>query len=231
MSTEHVEKPIDSLVPYGRNNKRHGDAEIERIANSINEFGWTFPILIDEHNAVLAGHKRLLAAKKLGLKSVPVIVKAGLSEAQKTAYRIIDNKSSQESEWDFENIALDLNALEEMEFDLEPFIVNDFAFAEEESAIEEDAHTLSEPERVDVKKGDLIQLGEHRVLCGDSTKPEDVERLLNGETPVLMVTDPPYGVEYDPEWRSEYDGNLGTRATGKVANDHVVDWGGGSVAL
>lgn len=113
--------PPESLTPYERNNKLHGDTEIERIANSIVEFGWTYPILIDENRVVLAGHKRLLAAKKLGLTEVPTLTKSGLTETQKDAYRIIDNKSSEESAWNFESITLELDRLAEMKFDMDQF--------------------------------------------------------------------------------------------------------------
>ena len=131
--------PIGSIVPYELNNKIHDQSAVDRVANSISEFGWTYPILIDEQNIILAGHKRLLAAKKLGLKEVPVIIKEGLTAAQKKAYRIIDNKSSQESSWDLPNIELELSSLDEAGFDLEPFILNDFEIGKLESSSSEES--------------------------------------------------------------------------------------------
>lgn len=217
--------PVESLIPYELNNKAHGSAEIDRLANSINEFGYTYPILVDENNVILAGHKRLLASQKLGLSSVPVLRKTGLTETQKKAYRIIDNKTSEESDWDINNLKLELATLEEMDFDIEQFVVNDFEVeAEDNEPVPDDKFVRPENVETKIKRGDLIEIGEHRLLCGDSTSDEDVVKLLNGEAPDLMVTDPPYGVNYDPEWRSEYDGNKGKRACGKVTNDDQFDW-------
>jgi ParB family transcriptional regulator, chromosome partitioning protein len=113
--------PIGTLIPYQWNNKIHGEAEVDRVANSINEFGWTYPILIDEKNIILAGHKRLLAAKKLGLEFVPILRKANLTETQKRAYRLIDNKSAEESMWHFENLQKEVNQLVESNFSLDDF--------------------------------------------------------------------------------------------------------------
>ena len=145
------QKPINEIIPYELNNKIHDDEAVNRVANSIAEFGWTYPILIDEQNIILAGHKRLLAAKKLGLEDVPVLVKEGLTAAQKKAVRIIDNKSSQESPWDLPNIELELSSLDEAGFDLEPFMLKDFDsklwnLPEDNKDIDEDSFSETENE-------------------------------------------------------------------------------------
>ena len=118
---------IDEVYPYECNNKIHNQPEITKIANSIKEFGWTYPILIDENNIILAGHKRLLAAKQIGLTEVPTICKDDLSDAQKRAYRIIDNKSSEESEYDPTNLTLELDEIKALDFDISKFIDLNFA--------------------------------------------------------------------------------------------------------
>lgn len=219
--------PLAALKPYDRNNKKHSPELAKRLAESIKEFGWTYPVLIDEDNIILAGHKRLLAAKALGLKEVPILRKTGLTDEQKRAYRILDNKITHDSPWDLDAVQFELSALEEAGFDLPKFGLDDFPGLElAEAEVTEDdfeADPLDEIETC-IKRGDVIELGRHRVMCGDSTSAEMVAELLDGATPFIMVTDPPYGVEYDPEWRGEYDGNLGTRARGKVANDHRIDW-------
>jgi ParB-like chromosome segregation protein Spo0J len=124
---EIIEVEIEKIKPYEKNNKIHNENEITKIANSIKEFGWTYPILIDENHEILAGHKRLLASKKLGLKKVPVMIKTGLSEVQKKAYRIIDNKSSEESEYNIENLKYEYEKLTELNFNLTDFI-NDLSY-------------------------------------------------------------------------------------------------------
>lgn len=225
-----IELPLGQIIPYARNPRRN-DKAVAAVAASIAEFGWRQPIVVDENMVVLAGHTRLEAARQLGLETAPVHVAGGLTEAQARAFRIMDNRSAQNAEWDDELLGLELGDLLEAEFDL-----GLTGFTEEEigalmSGLAEDGAGPREgeddvPETPDEpvsRRGDLWVLGNHRLLCGDSTVATDVERVLNGVTPLLMVTDPPYGVDYDPDWRNRA-GAAKTRRTGKVLNDDRADW-------
>ena len=196
--------PIAEITPYHQNNRKHGDLQVERIAKSIKDFGFNQPLVLDSDKTVLVGHGRLLAAKQLGMDALPCLIIKGLTEAKKRAYRILDNKLQNDSEWDFEALGLELGFLEEQGFDLEGWGLDDLKalFPEPELESFEDDGPGELLKESYIKTGDLIELGPHRVLCGDSTSVEDVERLLDGKVPILMVTDPPYGVEYDPEWRA-----------------------------
>lgn len=219
------ERPIDSIIPYENNPREHSEEQVNRIANSIAEFGFNQPIVVDENNIILVGHGRLEAAKKLGHKTAPVVKKEKLTEAQKKAYRIIDNKLQNDSTWALELLDIELDSLEELGFDLESYGLDDL-LDDKEIEIEEEPLVECENKETLIKLGDVIEIGPHKVVCGDSTDEAIARKLLNGRTPALMVTDPPYGVNYDPEWRADYDGNLGTRATGRVSNDDIFSWGG-----
>ena len=218
--------PIAEITPYHQNNRKHGDLQVERIAKSIKDFGFNQPLVLDSDKTVLVGHGRLLAAKQLGMDALPCLIIKGLTEAKKRAYRILDNKLQNDSEWDFEALGLELGFLEEQGFDLEGWGLDDLKalFPEPELESFEDDGPGELLKESYIKTGDLIELGPHRVLCGDSTSVEDVERLLDGKVPILMVTDPPYGVEYDPEWRAGADLGVGKRSKGKVENDDRMDW-------
>lgn len=222
-----IYRPIETLVPYARNARTHSEAQVAEIAASIREFGWTNPILVDGENSVVAGHGRLLAARKLGMARVPVIELAGLSEVQRRAYVIADNRLALNAGWDKELLALELGDLESLGFDLALT-----GFGEEEiAALNERGTTgLTDPDAVPAppatpasRPGDLWVLGKHRLICGDATNAADVARLLDGVSPHLLVTDPPYGVNYDPAWRGKLHGSEGL-ATGKVTNDDRADW-------
>lgn len=203
-----------SLIPYERNNRQHSQQQVDRIANSIAEFGFNQPIVVDENNIVLVGHGRLEAAKKLGLSEVPIVRKAGLTETQKKAYRILDNKLQNDSTWDAESLNLELAALEDADFDLAAWGLDEFAkLFPEEKTVEEDDFEPREAKETIIKPGDLLELGEHRLMCGDSTKAEDVERLMDGQRADLMLTDPPYNVDYTGK----------TEDALKVANDSMAD--------
>lgn len=229
MKTKDVR--ISELVPYEFNNRNHSEQQVERIARSIKEFGFNQPIVVDEDMAVLVGHGRLLAARSLGLEVAPVLVRPGLTEQQKRAYRILDNKLQNDSTWSFDNLELELGFLEDNGFELEPWGLDELRglFDDEDPEVEEDDFEATEQPETYINLGDLVNLGEHRFLCGDSTSAEDVGRLLDGNRPVLMVTDPPYGVEYDPSWRNEAAAkghiSYGAVSLGDVANDNRVDWG------
>jgi DNA modification methylase len=229
--------PVADLVPYVSNARTHSDDQVAQIAASIKEFGFTNPILIDGDKGIIAGHGRLQAARKLGLDTVPTIELSGLSDAQRRAYILADNKLALNAGWDTELLALELADLADLDFDLSLVGFDDDELAallaektegltDEDDVPELQARTVSVP-------GDVWVLGKHRLRCGDSTSADDVADLLNGVEPHLMVTDPPYGVEYDAGWRSrampaknssgrwtEKDG----RAKGAVLNDDNADW-------
>ncbi|WGH80410.1 site-specific DNA-methyltransferase [Jannaschia ovalis] len=204
----------------------HSDAQVALIAGSIREFGFNNPVLVDGQRGIIAGHGRVLAARKLGLKTVPVIELGHLTEAQKRAYILADNRLAERAEWDRALLGLELGELADLGVEL-----GDLGFDGAEldallgsgAAREGEEATPEPPARPVSRPGDLWQLGSHRLLCGDATDAAAVSRLLDGVRPHLMVTDPPYGVNYDPGWRNDV-GAAKTRRTGKVANDDRADW-------
>jgi DNA modification methylase len=223
--------PLERLKPYARNAKTHGADQVAKIAASMAEFGWTVPVLVAEDGEVIAGHGRILAAEQLGLAEVPVIVLGHLSEAQRRANRIADNKLTELGGWDEALLSAEMQELLAEDFDLSLTGFEDAELeqlladpaAEETGAREGEDEIPETPEDPVSRPGDLWILGSHRLLCGDATVPTDVERVLGGVKPLLMVTDPPYGVEYDPAWRNNA-GAAATRRTGKVLNDDRADW-------
>ena len=231
--------PVERLVPYARNPRRN-DGAVDAVAASIREFGFRVPVVVDEQLTVLAGHTRLKAARKLGLAQVPVHIAAGLSEAQKKAFRIADNRVGEIAEWDNDMLALELEDLRMADFDLGTLAFDEGEVERimaEASATTEgltDPDDAPEPQAEAVTKpGDVWVMGRHRLVCGDCTVRADVDKALNGVQPHLMVTDPPYGVEYDAGWRNEampqkndpkrWKDGAG-RATGAVLNDGQADW-------
>lgn len=180
---------IEELIPYEKNAKKHSKKQIQQVANSIKEFGFNQPIVVDKNNVVIVGHGRLEAAKLLGLSDVPVIT-VDLSEEKAKAYRLADNKLN-ESEWDMDLAIEELKGLSSDMIDLTGF--------DKDLIIEPDDKDDEVPEVPNVSKsklGDLYELGNHRVLCGDSTKVEDVEKLMGGKLSDMIHTDPPYNVDY-----------------------------------
>jgi DNA modification methylase len=226
-------RAVASLLPYARNARTHSDEQVAQIAASILEFGFVAPILTDERGEIIAGHGRLAAARSLGLDRVPVIVRAGLTPAQKAAYRLADNQLALNAGWDEALLGAELRALRDEAFDLglvgfdgawlERLLAEGAEATDLGPAGDPDAPAPEPPAEPVSRPGDLWILGAHRLLCGDATSATDVARLLDGARPHLMVTDPPYGVNYDPEWRNEA-GVSATARTGKVANDHRADW-------
>ena len=225
LTVEHW--PTERLVPYARN-PRKNDAAVDKMCAAIREFGFRIPVVARSDGSVIDGHLRLKAAMRLGLAEVPVALADDLSEAQIKAFRLLANRSAAWAEWDDELLSLELQDLQAAGYDLG---LTGFDAGELKSLMEdgpatgltdEDAVPAAPAEPV-TKPGDLWLLGGHRLLCGDSTVATDVERLLGGATPHLMVCDPPYGVEYDPGWRNEAGVSTTTR-TGKVANDDRADW-------
>lgn len=218
---------VSRLIPYARNARTHSDAQVAQIAASIREFGFINPVIVDGSSGIIAGHGRVLAARKLGMKQVPTLEVSGLTEAQKRAYILADNKLALNAGWDSDMLKVELADLAGEGFNLD---VIGFS-ADELNALMSDKTTgLTDPDDTPgvqaqevTRLGDTWVLGKHRLRCGDSTVATDVEALLNGVQPHLMVTDPPYGVNYDPKWRERYD-QFKRHATGKVENDDRADW-------
>ena len=195
--------PIDHVRPYERNPRTHSEAQVDQIGASMVEFGWTNPVLVDEQGGILAGHGRLLAARRLGLTEVPVIRFEHLSEAQKRAYLIADNQLTLNSGWDDELLAAELAWLRDERFDLDlvGFDATELerllSLADGESESDEAEDEVPEPPEDPVSKpGDLWILGNHRLLCGDATVLADVERVLGGQLADMTFCDPPYNVDY-----------------------------------
>jgi DNA modification methylase len=218
---------VSELVPYARNARTHSDDQVAQIAASIREFGFTNPVLVDGERGVIAGHGRLLAARKLGMTDVPTIELSHLTPAQKRAYVLADNRLALSAGWDGDLLRVELGELQADGFDLS---LTGFDLDEIGSILIDASDGLTDPDQVPElpeqpvsRPGDLWVLGRHRLLCGDSTDAQAVERVLSGVRPHLMVTDPPYGVEYDPAWRNRA-GVSASRRTGTVENDHRADW-------
>ena len=192
-------KRVVDLIPYVNNARTHSDEQVTQIASSIKEFGFNNPILTDGENGVIAGHGRLLAAKKLGLETVPTIELAGLTEAQKKAYILADNKIALNSGWDEELLKIELDDLKLQGVNLETVGFSDEELSkliisnDEDQNKEEDE--LSDPKLEPIsQEGDIWILGEHKLLCGDSTREDDFALLMQDERADLVFTDPPYNV-------------------------------------
>jgi ParB-like chromosome segregation protein Spo0J len=219
-------RPIGELIPYARNARTHSEAQVALIAGSIREYGFTNPVLVDGANGIIAGHGRVLAARQLGLASVPTIELAHLTETQKQAYILADNRLAEAAGWDKDLLALELGDLRDLGVDLTAlgFDLGELDALLNAGTPDPREDEVPDPPAVPVSQaGDLWLLGKHRLLCGDSTSAADVARLLNGVKPTLMVSDPPYGVAYDPAWRNRA-GLSETKRTGKVLNDDRADW-------
>lgn len=221
---------VSELKPYAKNARTHSKAQVEQIAASIREFGWTNPVLIKDDLTIIAGHGRVLAAKSMGQTEVPCIRLSHLTDAQVQAYVIADNKLAMNAGWDDEILASELQALVANGFQLD---VIGFSDRELNELLTESKDGLTDPDDVPEATstpvsvlGDVWILGKHRIICGDCTDKTAVDHLLAGVEPHLMVTDPPYGVNYDPSWRAEVnqDGPNSKRAVGKVLNDDKADW-------
>ncbi len=193
---------VDPLIPYARNARTHNDAQVAQIAASIAEYGWTNPILTDGERGVIAGHGRLMAARKLGLKEVPVIELAHLTPEQKKAYILADNRIAENAGWDQELLKLELAELQAADYDLSIMgftdeEIDDLLNPQDEGGGLTEDDAIPEPPVDPVSRlGDLWILGNHRLLCGDSTVLSDVERLMGGQLADMAFTDPPYNVDY-----------------------------------
>lgn len=221
-------RPLESLIPYTRNSRTHSDEQVAQIAGSIKEFGFTNPILVDDEGGIIAGHGRVLAARKLGLKEVPTINLGHLSETQRRAYVIADNKLALNAGWDDEMLRVEFAALEEAGFDL-----GLVGFSEDEIAammegpVETTAGLTDEDEVPDAppepvtKPGDVWVLGKHRLMCGDSTSIDAVDRLMP-ETADMVFTDPPYLMDFTGGIHA--DGSKSFNAKhGRIANDKMSE--------
>jgi DNA modification methylase len=205
-----TQKLVTELIPYVKNSRTHSDEQVAQIAASIKEFGWTNPILIDGENGIIAGHGRLMAARKLGHKEVPTIELKELTETQKKAYIIADNRLALNAGWDNEMLTIELNdlladgfALDILGFDskeiaalLEPEVV--------EGLTDEDA-VPDVPEEPKTRLGDIYELGNHRLMCGDSTSIDAVDKLMDGQKADMVFTDPPYGIGYEYDEHKDDD--------------------------
>lgn len=180
------------LIDY-KNNPRKNDKAVEAVANSINSFGFKVPVIIDKNNVLVCGHTRVKAAKKLGIEEIPVIIADDLNEDQIKAFRIADNKTAELADWDMDKLAEELKLIE---MDMEQFGFDDLEKLLDRDVLEDDFKEEL-PEIAYSKKGDVFVFGKHRLMCGDSTKSEDVEKLMNGTKADMIFTDPPYNVDYE----------------------------------
>lgn len=191
---------VNDLIPYARNSRTHSDEQVTQIASSIKEFGFTNPVLIDADGGIIAGHGRVMAAKKLNLADVPCIQLDYLTEAQKKAYIIADNKLALNAGWDDDMLRIEFDELQELGFDLELTgfsldEINALQIEEVNEGLTDEDAVPEAPETPVSVRGDVWLLGNHRLMCGDSTSIDDVEKLLNGASIDLVHTDPPYGIE------------------------------------
>ncbi|SKC57888.1 site-specific DNA-methyltransferase [Maledivibacter halophilus] len=208
---------IDELIPYANNARTHDKEQINKLRSSLREFGFVNPVLIDKDKSIIAGHGRVMAAREEGIKRVPCVLVEHLTDAQKKAYILADNRLALDAGWDDEILALELESLKEMDFNID-FTGFDAAEIDDLFSRIHDKNTEDDDFDIDKaledeavsKLGDIWLLGKHRLICGDSTKAETYERLMEGKKANLCVTDPPYGVSYE--------GTAGT-----IQNDSLQD--------
>lgn len=205
---KYSERKVSELIPYANNSRTHSDEQVNQVASSIKEFGFTNPVLIDDQGGIIAGHGRVMAAKKLSIDVVPCIELVGLTEAQKKAYIIADNQLALNSGWDLDLLKLEIEGLEELDFDIDllgfddNFLGDLMEVAPEEGLTDEDA--CPEPPETPVSVlGDVWVLGNHRLMCGDSTSIDAVDKLMDGHKADMVHTDPPYGISYQSNGRKD----------------------------
>lgn len=213
-TTEMQLVPIDKLVPYANNARTHSPEQVNKLRSSLREFGFINPVIIDRDFGIIAGHGRILAAKAEGISEVPCVFADYLSDAQKKAYILADNRMAMDAGWDEELLRIEIEALQGEDFDLAMtgFDEKELAdlFGEDKEAKEDDFDVDAELQKPTITRaGDVWTLGRHRLVCGDSTKPETYEVLMEGRKANLVVTDPPYNVNYE-----------GT--AGKIQNDNMA---------
>lgn len=205
---EYKTVPVSSLIPYARNSRTHSDEQIAKIAASIKEFGFLNPVIIDGENGIVAGHGRVMAAQKLGMETVPVIEASHLTEAQRRAYVIADNRLALDAGWDDEMLRVEFAELEGLGFDLEltGFGLDEIAALQVDEIAEgltDEDEVPEVPEQPVTVEGDVWLLGNHRLMCGDSTSIDAVEALLQGKKAQMVHTDPPYGISYQSNGRTK----------------------------
>lgn len=222
--------PVDKLIPYARNSRTHNDEQVAQIVASIKEFGFTNPILIGADDVIIAGHGRLLAAQRMGLKEVPIVRLPHLTETQRRALVIADNKIALNAGWDEEMLALEMKELGDLDFDLDllGFSLDELkeldAFGESEPSGNTDEDEVPEvPEEAVTKPGDMWILGEHRLLCGDTTMVDDLKKLMADDTADMIFTDPPYNVNYGATMKDSLRYHAGTLGGRKIMNDNLGD--------
>jgi len=202
MTSEMERVPVDRLIPYINNARTHSPEQIKKLRASLREFGFVNPVIIDREYNVIAGHGRIMAAKEEGITEVPCVYVDHLTEAQRKAYILADNRMALDAGWDEEMLRVEIDALKEVDFDpmLAGFDEKELAalYADEGNGAEDDDFDLSAAlEKASfVEPGDVWTVGRHRLMCGDATRPEDVQTLMGGERANLIVTDPPYGVSF-----------------------------------
>jgi DNA modification methylase len=220
--------PLERLIPYARNARTHADEQISQIAGSIAEFGFVNPILVGDDNVIIAGHGRLMAAQRLGLQTVPVIMLAHLSETQRRALVIADNKIAENAGWDEEMLRLELQALNDADFDLD---ITGFDFedlerllngdVQENQGLTDDDAAPEIQENPISQPGDLWLLGDHRVLCGSATVLADLEKVMDGNLADMVFTDPPYNVDYGNTAKDKIRAKGGKKAGRTIMNDNL----------
>jgi DNA modification methylase len=218
-------RPIEQVQPYA-NNPRNNDDAVDAVAASLKEFGFRQPIVVDAAGVIIVGHTRFKAAKKLGLAKVPVHVATDLSEAQVKAYRIADNATNEIAEWNYEMLPIELSALQEMDFDIGTLGFDDeelkrIMSGDVEQGLTDPDDVPLPPDEATTQPGDIWVLGNHRLMCGDSSNPEHLDRLLDGAVIHLVNTDPPYNVKVEPRSNNAIAAGLSSfEATGKPATHH-----------
>ncbi len=218
---------VEKLIPYVKNSRTHSDGQVAQIAASIKEFGWTNPILVDGESGVIAGHGRLLAARKLGQKEVPVIELAHMTESQKRAYVIADNQLAMNAGWDTTLLSLELADLKEQGFEMDvlgfdPKELDNLLEPEQVEGLTDEDAVPEAPVEPKTKLGDIYQLGNHRLMCGDSTSIDAVEKLMDGKKADVLFTDPPYGIDFAPQ-RGTHGKILNDALTGTEFDDFLDD--------
>ena len=193
MEIENID--IKKIIPYEKN-PRKNDKAAKIVAKSIKEFGFRVPIILDKDNVIIAGHTRLKAAEKLGITEIPCLRANNLTPEQVKAFRIMDNKSSEFAEWDLDLLKIEFENLDEMEYDLEftGFDLKEIGDIWKEKQPKEDDFEIPKEPKYQIEQGEIWQLGEHRLMCGDSTKKEHVDALMDGNKADMVFTDPPYGM-------------------------------------
>jgi len=216
---------VKDLKPYENNARTHREEQIDKIVRSIKEFGFINPVLIDGNYGIIAGHGRVMGAKRLGMEEVPCLFIEDLSDEQKRAYILADNKLALDAGWDDEILKKEILELSKLDFDisLTGFELDDFNFEQEDIEFQEDDYDVEShlPELAKAKLGDIYQLGNHRLMCGDSTNPDDIDQLTEGVEMDLCVTDPPYNVNYGSINETGYGKERNNGNT--ILNDNMDD--------